>query len=136
LRPESSQEHLPTRIAGVLRLRAIKFSVCDKSARRFAQDDGFVGGLKGLEIQLVGHAENTKRSKKSQALRMTALSGGLKYNGWIRRKRKKIEKVTGSRDDKGKGNGSIKMVAEPRRFSNLIWTGLKFSRPFGTNLKG
>jgi hypothetical protein len=35
---------------------------------RFAQDDGFVGGL---EIQLVGYAENTKRSKKSPALGMT-----------------------------------------------------------------
>jgi hypothetical protein len=52
----------------VLRLRAIKLSVCDRSAKRFAQDDGFVGGL---EIQLVGYAENTKRSKKSQALGMT-----------------------------------------------------------------
>jgi hypothetical protein len=29
--------------------------------------------LKGLEIQLVGYAENTKRSKKSQPLRMTCL---------------------------------------------------------------
>jgi hypothetical protein len=29
--------------------------------------------LSGLEIQLVGYAENTKRSKKSQALRMTFL---------------------------------------------------------------
>jgi hypothetical protein len=43
-------------IAGVLRLRAIKPSVCDRSAKRFAQDDGFV---RGLEIQLAGHAENT-----------------------------------------------------------------------------
>jgi hypothetical protein len=34
------------RITGVLRLRAIKPSVCDRSAKRFAQDDGFVGGLK------------------------------------------------------------------------------------------
>jgi hypothetical protein len=42
LRPESSQEHLPTSIAGVLRLRAIKPAVCDRSAKRFAQDDGFV----------------------------------------------------------------------------------------------
>jgi hypothetical protein len=44
LRVESSQEHLPTSIAGVLRLRAIKPSVCDRSAKRFAQDDGFVEG--------------------------------------------------------------------------------------------
>jgi hypothetical protein len=53
-----------------LRLRALKPSVCDRSAKRFAQDDGFVGGL---EIQLVGYAENTKRSKKSQALEMKIL---------------------------------------------------------------
>jgi hypothetical protein len=33
-----------TSTAGVLRLRAIKRSVCDRSAKRFAQDDGFVGG--------------------------------------------------------------------------------------------
>jgi hypothetical protein len=53
-RPESSQEHLPTSIAGVLRLRAMKPSVCDRSAKRFAQDDGFVGGLKysWLDMQL------------------------------------------------------------------------------------
>jgi hypothetical protein len=31
-------------IAGVLRLRALNPSVCDGSAKRFAQDDGFVGG--------------------------------------------------------------------------------------------
>jgi alpha-D-ribose 1-methylphosphonate 5-triphosphate synthase subunit PhnI len=82
-RPESSQEHLPTSIAEVLRLRAIKASVCDKSAKRFAQDDDFVvswkrfaqddGFVWGLEIQVVGYAENTKRSKKSQALEMTIL---------------------------------------------------------------
>src|ERR1700685_3246784 len=42
LQPESSQEHLPTSIARVLRLRAIKPSVCEKSAKRFAQDDGFM----------------------------------------------------------------------------------------------
>ena len=75
LRSESSQEHLPTSIAGVLRLRAIKLSVCDRSAKRFAQDDGFVGEL---GIQLVGY-----------------------------RKHEKIEKVTGSRDDNGKSEGSI-----------------------------
>ena len=48
-------------IAGVLRLRAIKPSVCRRSARRSAQDDGFV---RGLEIQLVGYAENTKKIEK------------------------------------------------------------------------
>jgi hypothetical protein len=41
---ESWEEHLPTSIAGVLRLRAISRPLCDRSARRFAQDDGFVGG--------------------------------------------------------------------------------------------
>jgi hypothetical protein len=35
--------------AEVLRLRAIKPTVCDRSAKRFAQDDGFVAGL---EIQV------------------------------------------------------------------------------------
>jgi hypothetical protein len=58
---------MPTSIAGVLRLRAIKPSVCDSSAKRYAQDDGFAG----FEIQLVGCAEKTKRSKKAQALGMT-----------------------------------------------------------------
>jgi hypothetical protein len=67
LRPESSQEHLPTSIAGVLRLRAIKPSVSDRSAKRFAQDDGFV---RGLEIQLVGYAETLKDRKRHK------LSGG------------------------------------------------------------
>src|ERR1700733_10274013 len=42
-----------------LRLRAISRALCDRSARRFAQDDGFVGG----EKHPVSYAENTKRSK-------------------------------------------------------------------------
>src|SRR5580700_8211581 len=66
---ESWEEHLPTSIAGVLRLRAISRPLCDRCARRFAQDDGFVGG----EKHPVSYAENTERSKKSQALRMTIL---------------------------------------------------------------
>jgi hypothetical protein len=57
---------------GVLRLRATSAVSRDKSVRRSAQDDVFV---RGLEIQLVGYAENTKRTKKSQALRMTSLWG-------------------------------------------------------------
>jgi hypothetical protein len=57
---------------GVLRLRATNAVSRDKSVRRSAQDDVFV---RGLEIQLVGYAENTKRTKKSQALRMTSLWG-------------------------------------------------------------
>jgi hypothetical protein len=77
---ESSQEHLPASIAEVLRLRATKPSVCDSSAKRFAQDDGFVGGL---EIQVVGYAENTKRSKKSQALLMTKRRVGVSSGNWF-----------------------------------------------------
>ena len=42
--PESSEQHLPMVVAGVLRLRAIKPSLDDRSAGRFAQDDGFVEG--------------------------------------------------------------------------------------------
>jgi hypothetical protein len=67
LRPESSKEHLPTSIAGVLRLRAIKPSV--EIDLRSASLRMTV--LSRLEIQLVGYAEDTKRSKKSQALGMT-----------------------------------------------------------------
>ena len=37
---------MPTSIAGVLRLRAINPLLCDRSSRRFAQDDDFVGALK------------------------------------------------------------------------------------------
>jgi hypothetical protein len=59
--------------AEVLRLRAIKPSVCDRSAKRFAQDDGFVGGLKGLETA-----------------------------SWICRKPEKIEKVTALGMTKGR----------------------------------
>jgi hypothetical protein len=48
LRLESSEEHLPTSIAEVLRLRAMSRPLCDRAARRFAQDDGFVGGEKTI----------------------------------------------------------------------------------------
>ena len=44
--PESSEEHLPASIAGVLRLRAINPLLCDRSAGRFAQDDAFPEGTK------------------------------------------------------------------------------------------
>ena len=57
LRPESSEQHPPMVIAGVLRLRAINPSLCDRSARRFAptarrgrQDDGFVWGGRLLAV--------------------------------------------------------------------------------------
>ena len=46
---KASQSICQTGIAGVLRLRAIKPSLCDRSAKRFAQDDDFVGEL---EIKL------------------------------------------------------------------------------------
>jgi hypothetical protein len=64
LRPESSQEHLPTSIAEVLRLRAIKLSVCDKYAKRFAQDDGFVGGLKYEWLDM----QKTRKDRKDRAV--------------------------------------------------------------------
>ena len=41
---ESFEQHLPASIAEVLRLRAVNPSLRDRSARRFAQDDGFVAG--------------------------------------------------------------------------------------------
>ena len=43
LRPEIPRASSKS-IAEVLRLRATKPAVCDRSAKRFAQDDGFVGG--------------------------------------------------------------------------------------------
>jgi hypothetical protein len=44
LSSESLEEHLPAGTAEVLRLRAIITGLCDRSARRFAQDDSFVEG--------------------------------------------------------------------------------------------
>jgi hypothetical protein len=41
--PEGCDEHLPIIILGVLRLRARNPLLRDRSARRFAQDDGSVG---------------------------------------------------------------------------------------------
>jgi hypothetical protein len=73
LRPESSQEHLPTSIAGVLRLRAIRPSVCDRSAKRFAQDDGFVGGLKYSWLEMQKTRNDRKRHKLS----------GRQRGGWV-----------------------------------------------------
>jgi murein L,D-transpeptidase YcbB/YkuD len=61
-----------------------------------SRDDGFIGGL---EYNWLNMQKNTKRSKKSQALRMTALSGGLSATGSICREHEKIDKVTGSQDD-------------------------------------
>ena len=71
----------PRSIAGVLRLRAINTLICDRSARRFAQDDAF---LEGVEKHLVG-SKNTGRSKKSQALGMTKGRVALRsiLDSWI-----------------------------------------------------
>jgi hypothetical protein len=55
--------------AEVLRLRATSAVSRNESARRFAQDDDSVVGIKNIGSS----AKNTKRSKKSQALRMTIL---------------------------------------------------------------
>ncbi len=85
--PESSEEHLPTSIAGVLRLRAVNPLLWDRSARRFAptarrgrQDDTF---LEGIKQHLVGC-----------------------------KKHEKIEKVTGSQDDK-RGGGRFHLRLMP-----------------------
>ena len=81
LRPESSRRHLIVRIAGVLRLRAIKPFVYDRSAKRFAptasrgrQDDGFA---EGGEKHYVGVCKNAG-----------------------------IEKIRGSQDHDGEGGAS------------------------------
>jgi hypothetical protein len=58
--PESCEEHVPISIAGVLRLRAVSPVLSDPSARRFAQDDDSVVGIKNIGSS----AKNTKRSKK------------------------------------------------------------------------
>src|SRR5580704_5112335 len=60
---ESSEEYLPTSIAGVLRLRAISRPLCDRSARRFAQDDGFVG-VKSTRLA----TQKTRKDRKSHRL--------------------------------------------------------------------
>ena len=81
--------------AGVLRLRAIRRPLCDRSARRFAQDDGFVGAEK-LSVSCV---ENTKDQKKSQALRMSALWGLKRFRFRCVENTKDQKKVSGSQDD-------------------------------------
>jgi hypothetical protein len=60
---ESSEEYLPTSIAGVLRLRAISRPLCDRPARRFAQDDGFVG-VKSIRLA----TQKTRKDRKSHRL--------------------------------------------------------------------
>jgi hypothetical protein len=39
-------------------------------------------------------------------------------------------KESSPRDDKGKGNGSLRVVTEPVHLSNLVWTGLIKRGPF------
>src|ERR1700722_1653292 len=50
--------------------------------------------------------KNAKGPEKAQALRMTSFSRGLKISGRVQ-KRGKVEKVTGSQDDKGESGASI-----------------------------
>jgi hypothetical protein len=52
-------------IAEVLRLRAIKPSVCERLAKRFAQDDGLSGGLKYSLLDM----QKTRKDRKSHRLR-------------------------------------------------------------------
>jgi hypothetical protein len=61
LRPESSEEHRPTTILGVLRLRARNPLLSGRSARRFAQDDGLAWSLKNLLVGCRG-GEKERRS--------------------------------------------------------------------------
>jgi hypothetical protein len=67
--PESSEEDGPTRIPGVLRLRATDPLLSDRSARRFAptahrgrQDDGLLGILERVWLGVL----KTPKLKKSQ----------------------------------------------------------------------
>src|ERR1700691_3563011 len=57
---ESCEEHRLTSIVGVLRLRAINSLLSDRSARRFAQDDGLVGVLKTVWLGVT----KTRKIKK------------------------------------------------------------------------
>jgi hypothetical protein len=66
----------PTKILGVLRLRAVDPLSGDRSARRFAQDDGLVGGLKYIPV---GCATNKKYQNVTTA-QDDGLVGVLKKN--------------------------------------------------------
>ena len=112
---ESWEEQLLTSIAGVLRLRAISRPLCDRSARRFAQDDGFVGGKK----HPVSYAENTKRSKKSQALRMTALWGVKSIRLATQKTRKDRKSHRRSGRQRGEWRFHGERLPERRRFHHL-----------------
>ena len=58
--PESSEEHRPIIILGVLRLRARNPLLSSRSARRFAQDDGLVGVLKNILVECAKKHKNQK----------------------------------------------------------------------------
>ena len=47
-------------MAGVLRLRAIKPLLCDRSAKRFAQDDGFVEEVENIWLGVQKHRKIEK----------------------------------------------------------------------------
>jgi hypothetical protein len=64
LRPESSQEHLPTSIAEVLRLRAIKPSVCDNLRSASLRMTALFGGLKYSWLDM----QKTRKDRKSHRL--------------------------------------------------------------------
>src|SRR5579863_68154 len=74
---ESWEEHLLTSIAEVLRLRAISRPLCDRSARRFAQDDGFAG-VKSIRLATQKTGKDRKSYRLSgQVLRLHAISRPL-----------------------------------------------------------
>jgi hypothetical protein len=57
---KSLEPHGKISITGVLRLRAISAVSRDRSAKRFAQDDGFVAGLKHSWLGM----QNTRKIEK------------------------------------------------------------------------
>jgi hypothetical protein len=73
---ESPEEHLPTSIAGVLRLRATGRPLSDGSARRFAQDDAFSGGVEKHFQE--GTAEPQIPPLRYAPVEMTSLFGNAK----------------------------------------------------------
>src|ERR1700689_4336645 len=83
---ESCEEHRLTSIVGVLRLRAINPLLSDRSARRFAQDDGLVGVLKQQSVGRDKNAENQK-SHKLSVKRFTIKIPGLRKQHRARRKK-------------------------------------------------
>jgi hypothetical protein len=66
---ESSKEHLPMIVAEVLRLRATSRRLCDRSARRFAQDDGFVEVEKSFGQACTKHEKIEKVTSSERLLK-------------------------------------------------------------------